>query len=682
MELLAPCGSQESLEAALRCGADAVYFGVGSFNARRNAENFSEETLAETVGQCHLRGVQVHLTLNTLVSDAELPRAMEVVRRACEAGVDALIVQDLGLVSAIREAAPDMPLHGSTQMSVHSPAGVKRLAELGLTRAVLARELSRDELREIAAQSPIELEVFVHGALCMSVSGQCLMSAMLGSRSGNRGLCAQPCRLPFAAPDGTAHALSLKDLSLMERLPELTQMGIKSVKIEGRMKRPEYVAAAVTACRQWMDGGRCDEELSRQLQAVFSRNGFTSGYYDGERGRGMLGVRRKEDVTGASPAVLSSLRQLYHKERPAVAVDCVMTVESGAPATLAVRDQDGNHAFAEGPAPQQAVSRPLDAERCAEQLKKTGGTPYFVREAEVELLDENLALPMSAVNALRRDALSQLSALRMRAKAVPFEWRQQYTEQNKSNIEGQTLEARFSSYSRIPDTLPGISRVWLPLPLDRDKLASLPAGLDVGVEVPRALFGRQEHYRRLLREAKAAGVTRALAGTLDGVQLALEEGFLVNGGWSLNLFNSQALETVQDMGLQSAIVSAELTLSQAEKLISPIPVGLFAYGRLPMMLTRNCPAANSCAQCGRKGELTDRKGIRFPVRCAGAASEVLNSVPLYLGDRMRELSRFDFLLFSFTDETPRQVQEVLSAYRSQSPAPQGMTRGLYYRGVE
>ncbi len=682
MELLAPCGSSESLEAALRCGADAVYFGVEGFNARRNAENFSEQTLADVVGQCHLRGVQVHLTLNTLVSDTELSRAMEVVRHACEAGVDALIVQDLGLASGIHRAAPRMPLHASTQLSVHTPAGVQRLAELGFTRAVLARELSRDELREIAEHSPIELEVFVHGALCMSVSGQCLMSAMLGSRSGNRGLCAQPCRLPFAAPDGTEHVLSLKDLSLMDRLPELRQMGIRSVKIEGRMKRPEYVAAAVTACRQMLDTGTCDGELAQNLQSVFSRSGFTSGYYDAKRGRSMLGVRRKEDVTGASPAVLASLRQLYHKERASVAVDFCMTVEAGAPVTLAVRDCDGNQAFVKGPEPEPAVSRPLSRERCEQQLRKTGGTPFAAREVTVELLDDGVTLPMAAVNALRREALERLSGMREKPRQVPFQWGPDDIGQNKSCIASQQIEVRFSSAGQIPASLPGVGRVWLPLPLEEKTLAALPDGIEAGVEIPRALFGQQEHYRRLLRQAKALGVTRAMAGTLDGVALAQQEGFAVQGGLGLNLFNSRALETACEMGLQSALVSAEMTLHQADALKKPFPIGLFAYGRLPMMLTRNCPAAASCAQCSKNGALTDRKGIRFPVRCAGAASEVLNSVPLYLGDRMKELRGFDFLLFSFTDETPEQAAGVLQAYRQQSPAPQGITRGLVYRGVE
>lgn len=249
-EILAPAGSFDSLTAAVRCGADAVYLGGRELNARRNAANFSDEELAQAVEYCHARGVKVYITLNTLVRDDEMETAMNAVRCACDVKADALILQDVGLTSLIRKAAPDMPLHASTQTSVQTLDGIKMLADMGFCRAVLPRELSKKEIEKIAAQSPIELEMFVHGALCMCLSGQCQLSAVLGSRSGNRGLCAQPCRLPFAADGGTGHDLSLKDMSLIEYLPELAQMGVLSFKIEGRMKRPEYVAAAVTACKR------------------------------------------------------------------------------------------------------------------------------------------------------------------------------------------------------------------------------------------------------------------------------------------------------------------------------------------------------------------------------------------------------------------------------------------------
>ena len=312
-EILAPAGSPQALIAAVRSGADAVYLGIKGLNARRSAENFDDDQLKEAVAYCHKHNVKVHLTLNTLVSDGELEKAQEAVRLACESGVDAIIVQDIGLAELIHRNAPEMPLHASTQMSVQTAAGLKRLKKLGFTRAVLPRELSKEEIKKLCENSPIELECFVHGALCMCVSGQCLFSAVLGSRSGNRGACAQPCRLPFGVENGTGHDLSLKDLSLIDYIAEMAEMGVCSFKIEGRMKRPEYVAAAVKACRNSVDGV-ADNALRDDLRSVFSRSGFTDGYYRNKLGYDMFGIRRKDDVTAAS-GVLKKLEKLYEKEK-------------------------------------------------------------------------------------------------------------------------------------------------------------------------------------------------------------------------------------------------------------------------------------------------------------------------------------------------------------------------------
>ena len=288
VEILAPVGSMEALKAAVRCGANAVYLGQKNFSARKNSQNFDEEELLEAVAYAHQRGVQVHQALNILVFDHELDALKGCIRAACQAGVDALIVQDLGVASIVKALAPDLPLHASTQMAIHSPAGVKAAEELGFSRVVLARELSREEIARIRKSTPLQLEVFVHGAHCMCVSGQCYMSAMFGGKSGNRGQCAQPCRLPFTVEGQGENVLSLKDMSLVEKLPLLQEMGIDSVKIEGRMKRPEYVAAAVTACRMALAGERPD---LHSLQAVFSRSGFTSGYFDAKVDKTMFGFR-------------------------------------------------------------------------------------------------------------------------------------------------------------------------------------------------------------------------------------------------------------------------------------------------------------------------------------------------------------------------------------------------------
>ena len=318
IEILAPAGSVESLTAAVRCGANAVYLGTKNFNARRNADNFDGSALKSAVEYCHQRNVKVYLTANTLVADDEMSSAYNTIKTALEYGVDAFIVQDLGVAKMIRQCFPSARLHASTQCSVNTPDGVNALKELGFKRIVVPREMSLDEIKEIREKTDVELEMFVHGALCMCVSGQCYMSAMLGGRSGNRGLCAQPCRLSFSADNSGSFDLSLKDLSLIDKIKEIESAGIISLKIEGRMKRPEYVAAAVTACKNAVCGNYSarDEKI---LKSVFSRSGFTDGYFTGKR-QDMFGTRQKEDVVSAKD-VLKELSHLYDNENPLVPID-------------------------------------------------------------------------------------------------------------------------------------------------------------------------------------------------------------------------------------------------------------------------------------------------------------------------------------------------------------------------
>ena len=290
-ELLSPAGGWDSLVAAVQNGADAVYMGFGAYNARRSAKNFTEEEFSQAVRYCHLRGVKVYLTLNTLLTDRELPGAAELLHKASRLGADAVLIQDWGVWQLARQAAPEQPFHASTQMSLHTLGGARRAAELGLTRVVLARELSRRDIAAICRDCPAEVEVFAHGALCMCYSGQCALSAVIGGRSGNRGTCAQPCRLPYGvnAPAAGGHPLSLKDANLSPYLQELEDMGVACLKLEGRMKRPEYVAVITSIYRRLLDEKRRPtREEQRQLELAFSRSGFTDGYYLGRKGPQML----------------------------------------------------------------------------------------------------------------------------------------------------------------------------------------------------------------------------------------------------------------------------------------------------------------------------------------------------------------------------------------------------------
>ena len=418
MEILAPAGSFEQLRAAVCCGADAVYLGTDCFNARQGAQNFTLEELKEAVEYCHLHKVKVHLALNTLLYDSELPEALKIAEYACAVGVDALIVQDVGLASLLRQCCPDMPLHASTQLSAHTLSAVRFLADAGFSRVILARELSRAEISKIAVNSDVELEIFIHGAYCMSVSGQCYMSSLFGGRSGNRGLCAQPCRLPTNAPDGCEFALSLKDMSLIEHLGEISSLGIASVKIEGRLKRPEYVAAAVAACRQRLYGDYDGEEALLKLKKVFSRSGFTDGYYKGEISRGMFGTRTRDDVVGATGDLLRELSRLYEKDMPIYRVDFDLSIKRGQKAELQARCKK-HSVFAQAGEPIEAVNKPLDEARCISQLKKTGGTVFYTGKISVDI-DDGLLLPVSQINSMRRSALEQLEKKLSYAGPIDF----------------------------------------------------------------------------------------------------------------------------------------------------------------------------------------------------------------------------------------------------------------------
>ena len=412
-EILAPVGGPEQLLAAVRCGADAVYFGLSGFNARRNAENFGGDDLRQRIEYCHERGVRVHITVNTLVLDSELSEMRKTVDAACAAGADALIVQDLAVASYAKKHWPQVELHASTQMAVHNAEGVKMAQSLGFKRIVLARELSLPEIRDIYDNTGADLEVFVHGAHCMSVSGLCYLSSMIGGRSGNRGLCAQPCRLDCSVC-GRAHALSLKDLSYVQHIEELADAGVKSLKIEGRMKRAEYVAASVTACREAIEGKRPDMET---LKAVFSRSGFTDGYLTGKRDVSMFGYRTKEDVVAAED-VLADLAKLYEKEPQTVPADILLYVQEGEPSQLSVscKSSMGEDISVTvlGAVPQTAKTLPITEEYARRSLSKTGGTPYYLNDLTL-CAGDGLMLPSSALNELRRRALEELGKARIAA---------------------------------------------------------------------------------------------------------------------------------------------------------------------------------------------------------------------------------------------------------------------------
>ncbi len=673
-EILAPAGSLDALVAAVRCGADAVYLGGKTLNARRGAGNFSDGELFAAAEYCRARGVKLYVTLNTLISDNETEEAVSAVKRACAFGADALILQDLGLSGIVRECC-DLPMHASTQMSVQTPSGFELLRETGFCRAVLPRELSKDELADIIKSTSLETEVFVHGALCMSVSGQCYMSASLGSRSGNRGLCAQPCRLPFAAENGTGHDLSLKDLSLLRHLPELAAMGVTSFKIEGRMKRPEYVAAAVTACRMALDG-EVSADIEAALKSVFSRTGFTDGYYTGKRGKTMFGTRRREDVAAAAP-VLSGLSKLYEKEPQTVAVKFTFECKKGSPLKLTATARGKSFEACSECVPSPAEQRGLTAEDASAQLSKCGGTCFYAAKIDV-MLDDELYVPISEINRLRRTSLDGLLKMLAAPPARSFNYN---SEAIPAHTAGERVfYARFPSADKIPENLDGVKKIMLPLSCKTEDFVKYNAV----PELPRGIFGGSEAVLNKLTELKNAGIKEAVCGTLDGAALTKKAGLEFISGFGSNIYNSRAVSEAERLGASEVLLSTELTAVEAARIGGKIPRGVFAYGRVPLMLTRNCPSSNgkSCAVCRKSGTITDRKNIVFPIECVNGCAQVLNSCPVYMADRLGDIKNADFLLLNFTTEEKSGAESVLNSYRHGLPPKGGFTRGLFYRGTD
>ena len=673
-EILAPAGSLESVYAAVRCGADAVYLAGEAFNARRNAENFTYEQLKEAVEYCHGSGVKVYHALNTLVKDSEIGSLKEEIERILALGEDALILQDLGVAAIVKKMCPEMPLHASTQLSAHSLSGVKELERLGFKRVVLAREMSLKEIEHIRKNTSLEIEIFVHGALCMCVSGQCYLSAFLGSRSGNRGLCAQPCRLPFSAPGGTGYDLSLKDNSILEYLPELERIGIDSFKIEGRMKRPEYVAASVSACKSALNG-EYSEEKKNELKSIFSRQGFTAGYYKSELGKEMFGFRTKEDVTSAASSLLKQYSALYSKESGRVPCSIKASFTENDFPSFEISALSETALVRGEKKPEKAINRALSESELLQRLSKLGSTQFFVKNAKIEL-EDGLMLSAGEINALRREGAEELSRRLSTIKpfkSAPFP---EMPERRKPKEKKTYL--RFSSFEQTGILNFDFDKIILPV--EECEKAVEKFGKDKLIaETPRVFFGSEEKLRSLFEKAKSLGVKEISCGNIGSLHLAGEMGFKVFAGFGTNVFNSFAAE---EINADEILLSAEMTTAQINRFCSAKPFGNIIYGFIPLMITRNCPLKNGrkCENCDKKGYITDRKGEKFAVRCRFGASEIFNPFALYMLDKENEINS-DFSLLYFTTENAAEVKHILQLYERRSPADFKFTRGLYAKGV-
>ena len=677
-EILAPCGGADSLTAAVNAGADAVYLGEELFSARKNAANFSYESLCEAVKLCHYSGVKVYVTLNTLVFDKEIPQLIKAVENCAKAQTDGFIIQDLGVAAIARRMVPDMPLHASTQMTINSLAGAIAAKKLGFSRIVLGRELSFEQIKQITEGCDIETEIFVHGALCVCVSGQCYMSAMLGGRSGNRGLCAQPCRLNFSV-DNRSNVLSLKDLSIIEHLPELERAGVTSFKIEGRMKRPEYVAGAVSACRTALAGGKPDLET---LKCVFSRSGFTEGYYT-DNFKNMQGVRTKEDVV-AAPKALAAMKQLYHKPYKRFIADIEAVIRSGMPVKIKM-SACGLSCTVTGVEPQKAVNRELTEDYVCSQLSKLGGTVYDTGKV-IANVEGGLSVSAAELNNLRRRALCGLSEKILAQNSHNFKLNRLEPAPAVADKRIRTeLRCEVASAEQLRQVLGEDEYAYIYAPMELlDE--STPDKFRIIAVPPLFLADCEEKVKSRMKFLKRIGFIHAAAHTLSHVELIKSVCMTPHGTFRLNITNSYALDEYKKLGLADATLSIELLMSDAQKLCagSSLKTGIVGYGRMPLMITRRCPISNG-KPCGKAKNpacphsITDRQGNKLLCLCSENATEIYNPDVMYLSDRQKDINSFDFVLLKFTDETD--TDAVLQMYLNDIKPDGKLTRGLYYRGV-
>ena len=693
LEILSPAGSGESVIAAVQNGADAVYMGFSGFNARRNAKNFTEEEFAKAVEYCRIRGVKVYVTLNTLVTDREMFNLAQQAKIASRFGADAIIVQDLGVIQTLRKVVPDMPLHGSTQMTVHNLEGVKMCAAMGLTRVVLSRELSKKEIEYICRNSPIEIEVFAHGALCMCYSGQCYMSAVIGRRSGNRGLCAQPCRQQYdVGTHGVKYPLSLKDNCLLKYTRELEEIGVACIKIEGRMRRPEYTAIVTGIySRAIKEKIPPKEDDFRALRAAFSRQGFTDGYFLGKKGEDMFGIRTEEEK-GDQVMFATAKKNYLNGEYQRVPVKFMGLVKEGESAKLIGVDDRGNSAIAEGVVPEKAFTKELTATTFQTQLHKTGGTP-FVCAGVKSKIDAGLSLPAAAINEMRRTVLTELMKQRRSYTAgAEGEYIPPEPIPNRTDIPAITVSVfKAEQLSReMAELKPDI--VYIPLEeFEKGKkyIAPFLGKTEVCFIMPRIIHDNEtEKCEKLMDAAKKLGVKTALVGNIGHIMFALRNGFKVRGDFGLNVYNSLSLDVLRELKLLSATLSFEMRLEQIRDISKSMDTELIVYGRLPLMITENCIVKNSLGVCGcdNFSGITDKTGANFPVvHQFGCRNLILNSQKLFLADKRRDIEHIGLWAerLSFTTENSKECVEILKCYMGIGEhKPNGITRGLYYRGVE
>ena len=695
LEILSPAFSPEGVIAAVQNGADAIYLEFDDSAERTKKKNFTHDDFGRVLEYCRVRGVKTYLALNSLAYDRELPHIAERAKVASRLGIDAIIVQDLGVMIAARRAAPEVPIHAGEQMCVHNLEGAKIAAAMGLKRVIIAPELSHKKIAYICKNSPIEIEVPVHGALCISYSGQCYMSSLNGRGSNNRGFCSEPCRLNYNAVGHTIkHPLSLKDNCLINYLDDLSRMGVKAVKIESRTKRPEYSAIVTATYSKVAHRGRFPKyDDLRVIQTTFSQQGFTDGYYAERKDQDMLGVREEDNKSDS--VIFETARKNYlNGELQRVPVRFVGTISKGKKVKIAAADDKKNTAVAYGPVPEPAFHRELSITSLQTQLHKTGGTPFYCVGVR-GTVEPGLSLPVTIWGDMRRKLLAEileqrkLITERAEGEFTPCEHEPGRTEPPLLTVSVMRVEQLSEDMAELcPNT------IYVPVMELGDETPALRAALgnteiNVVAALPRVIHdSERKNVSEMLNRAFDMGITDALIGNIGHILFARSHGFNARGDFGLNVLNSEALIALRNLGLKSATLSFELRLSEIRELSKPIDTELIVYGRLPLMLTETCIVKNStgACTCDSFSGLVDGQGALFPVMPEfGCRNVLLNSKKLFMADKRRTTATLGLWAerLMFTTENALECVTVMKRYIGRSNyTPSGYTRGLYYKGVE
>ncbi len=711
VEILAPAGSMECLRAAVAAGADAIYLGGTKFGARAYAQNLSEEDLVQAIEYVHIHGRKIYMTVNTLLKDRELNELYAYLLPYYKAGLDGVIVQDIGAVKFIGEYFPEMPVHASTQMTITNTLGADFLKRYGITRVVPARELSLKEIRDMKKQTGLEMECFVHGALCYCYSGQCLLSSMIGGRSGNRGQCAQPCRLPYQTEGKKpADLMSLKDLCTIDILPELIDAGIDSFKIEGRMKQPEYVYTVVKMYRKYADQylklqkegkGKSSYHVSeadkRELLATYQRRGYCEGYYYQHNGKDMVSLKRPKNGRDGS-AEEKPWQDIKVQEK----INGILTLSVGNRAKLTVLCGDVTVECI-GQEVQAAQKQPLDPARIEKQMRKTGNTEFTFDNLEI-LVEGNVFLPMQALNELRREGIEELT------EQIQMQYRREEagcgmktaTAGFDSDADGVTetagkkeccISASVQNKAQLDTAVNSKIRY---IYLEEDVEFEREDGVQYFLAMPYIFRENTiKRYEKMYTEIEKK---------YDGILIRNWESYAwlkqhkyqkeIRSDYNLYIFNRKTKEELRRLGIARGTASVELNDRELARIGIEEQV-FIAYGYQPVMISAGCIQKTS-ASCDGKGgvlSISDRYQKKFAVRryCRDCYNVMYNSAPLFLADKAEEVHALApaELRLDFTTESSGQVKEICHAYTlafekgcKTEPPMQDYTRGHFKRGVK